>query len=174
MAPLGVMAAVDGKTPRQQGWPCRYALRLTRQRDRSKQHAVGPIRPIRHHIHAVVNAVAHIHIKPPRLTKQGFVAGGAAAVTVAGRVVLRIRLRFHNHAPQQLASGLAFHQQAADQLGGNDFGAAGEEGLGEALGEVGGYGSGLGDGTGICGNYIKSIYAIFGAIKSSSTWQPSI
>ena len=28
----------------------------------------------------MVNAIAHNHIKPPRLTKQGFVAGGAAAV----------------------------------------------------------------------------------------------
>ena len=27
-----------------------------------------------------MNAIAHNHIKPPRLTKQGFVAGGAAAV----------------------------------------------------------------------------------------------
>ena len=28
-----------------------------------------------HHIHAVVDAIAHIHIKPPRLSKQGFVLG---------------------------------------------------------------------------------------------------
>ena len=35
------------------------------------------------------------------------------------------------------------HQQAADELGGNGFGRAGEEGLGEVLGERGGYGSGL-------------------------------
>jgi len=33
---------------------------------------------------AVVNAIAHINVKPPRLTKQGFVAQGAAAVAVAG------------------------------------------------------------------------------------------
>ena len=39
-------------------------------------------------LHAVVNAIAHIDIKPPRLTKERFVAGGAAAVAVAGRVVL--------------------------------------------------------------------------------------
>jgi hypothetical protein len=38
---------------------------------------------------------------------------------------------------------LAFHQQAADELGGNLLGGAGEEGEGEALGEVGGYGCGL-------------------------------
>jgi hypothetical protein len=36
------------------------------------------------YIHAVVNAIAHIDIKPPWLTKQGFVAGGTAAVAVAG------------------------------------------------------------------------------------------
>ena len=31
-----------------------------------------------------VNAIAHIHIETPRLTKQRFVAGRAAAVAVAG------------------------------------------------------------------------------------------
>jgi hypothetical protein len=90
-----------------------------------------------------VNAIAHIDIKPPRLTKQGFVAGGAAAVAVTGGLVLGIRLRFHNHAPQQLAIRLALHQQAADQLGGDLLGGAGEEGLREVLGERGGYGSGF-------------------------------
>jgi len=38
-------------------------------------------------------------------------------------------------------------QQAADELGGDDLGRAGEEGWG-ALGESGGYGSGLGMGGG--------------------------
>ena len=90
----------------------------------------------------MVHAIAHIHIKPPRLTKEGFVAGGAAAVAVTGGLVLGIRLRFHNHAPQQLAIRLAFHQQAADELGGDLLGGAGEEGLGEGLGERGGYGGG--------------------------------
>jgi len=75
----------------------------------------------------VVNAIAHIHIKPPRLTKQCFVAGGAAAVTVAGGLLLGIRLRFHNHTPQQLATFLALHQQAADELGCNLLGGASEE-----------------------------------------------
>jgi len=46
------------------------------------------------------------------------------------RFFLRIRLRFHNHAPQQLTIGLAFHQQAADELGGDDLGGASEEALG--------------------------------------------
>ena len=91
----------------------------------------------------MVDAIAHIHIKPPRLTKQGFVAGGAAAITVAGGLALAIRLRFHNYAPQQLPSGLALHQQAADELGGNQLGGAAEEGLGEVFGGRGGYGSGF-------------------------------
>jgi len=90
-----------------------------------------------------VNAVAHIHIETPRLTKQGFVAGGAAAVAVAGGLLLGIRLRFHKYAPQQLPSGLAFHQQAADQLGCNLLGGSGEEGWGEVTGGRGGYGSGF-------------------------------
>ena len=62
---------------------------------------------------------------------------------MAGGVVLGIRLRFHNHTPQQLAIRLAFHQQAADELGGDDLGGAGEEGLGKVLGGRGGYGSGF-------------------------------
>jgi len=94
----------------------------------------------------VVNAIAHIHIKPPRLTKQRFVAGGAAAVAVADELLLGIRLRLHSHAPQQLATFLEFHQQAAHQLGGNELGGAGEEGWGEGLEGLrgrGGYGSGF-------------------------------
>jgi len=95
----------------------------------------------------VVNAIARIDVKTPRLTKQRFVAWSAASVAVAGGVVLGIRLGFHNHTPQQLAIRLAFHQQAADQLGGDDFGRAGEEGWGvmawELLGGRGGYGSGF-------------------------------
>jgi hypothetical protein len=39
---------------------------------------------------------------------------------------------------------LALHQQATDELGGNQLGGAGEEGLGEVLGGLGGYGSGFG------------------------------
>jgi len=50
---------------------------------------------------------------------------------VAGGLLLGIRLRFHHHAPQQLATFLALHQQAADQLGCNLLGGASEEGLGE-------------------------------------------
>ena len=100
-----------------------------------------------HHFDAVVNAIAHIHIKPPWLAKERFIAGGAAAVAVASGLGLAIRLRFHNHAPQQLAIGLAFHQKASDELGCDDLSGAGEEALGESwevLGGRGGYGGGLG------------------------------
>ena len=98
----------------------------------------------------MVNAIAHIHIKPPWLTKERLVARGAAAVAVASGVVLGIRLRFHHHAPEQAAVLLAFHQQAADELGSDQLGRAGEEGWGEGWdvldgGLGGGYGSGLGD-----------------------------
>ena len=79
----------------------------------------------------MVDAIAHVDIKPPRLPKQGFVARGAAAMAVAGRFALAIGLRFHNHAPEQRARGLAFQQQAAHQLRGHDVCGAGEEGLGE-------------------------------------------
>jgi len=44
-------------------------------------------------------------------------------------------VNFHNHASQKLAALLAFHQQAADELGGNLLGGAGEEGWGEVLAE---------------------------------------
>jgi len=38
---------------------------------------------------------------------------------------------------------LALHQEAADELGGDDLNAAGEKGWGEVLGERGGYGKAL-------------------------------
>ena len=60
-------------------------------------------------LHAVVDAVAHIDVKTPWLTKERLVAGGAAAIAVASRLILRISLGFHNHAPQQAAFVLAFH-----------------------------------------------------------------
>jgi len=49
---------------------------------------------------------------------------------VAGGLLLGIRIRFHKYAPQQLAAFLTFHQQAADEFGGNLLGWAGEEGFG--------------------------------------------
>ena len=91
----------------------------------------------------MVNAITHVDIKPPWLPKQRFVAGGAAAVPVADGLALAIRLRFHNRAPKEVAIGLAFHQQAANELGGNLLGGAAEEGLGEVLGGRGGYRCGL-------------------------------
>jgi len=78
------------------------------------------------------------------IPKQGFVAGGAAAVAVAGGLPLGRPLRFHHHTPQQLPTGLAFRQQAADELGGNHLGGAGEKGWGESL-----KGGGAATGTGL-------------------------
>jgi len=74
---------------------------------------------------------------------SGGAAGSAAAVAVAGGLLLGIRVRFHNHTPKQLAIRLALHQQAADELGGDQLGGAGEEGWGEVLGRRGGYESGF-------------------------------
>ena len=67
---------------------------------------------------------------------------------MASGVVLGIRLRFHNHATQQLARGLTFHQQASDEVGGDLLGGTAEEGLGECwvvLVGRGGYGGGFRD-----------------------------
>ena len=75
----------------------------------------------------MVDAIAHIDVKTPWLTKEGFVARGAAAIAMAGGVVLGIRLRFHHHAPEQAAILLAFRQQAADELGSNQLGRAAEK-----------------------------------------------
>ncbi len=115
-----------------------YTLAVTRcracRRWRSDQLSQGatrlphaPGRPLS----AVVDAIAHIDVETPWLAKQGFVAGAAAPMPVAGGLGLAIRVRFHNRAPEQLAIGLAFHQQAANQLGGNLLGGASKEGLGE-------------------------------------------
>ena len=73
--------------------PLQIAEKLGRGRDTVESN----------HIHAVVNAITHIDIKPPWLTKERFVAGAAAAVSVTGGLALAIRLRFRNHAPEQLA-----------------------------------------------------------------------
>jgi hypothetical protein len=51
----------------------------------------------------VVNAVAQIDVKTPRLTKELFVAGGAAAIAVAGGVVLGMRLRLAGPARMPIA-----------------------------------------------------------------------
>ena len=78
----------------------------------------------------MVDAVANIDVKPPWLAKERFVAGGAAAIAVASRVVLGIRLCFHHHTPEDAAVYLAFHQPAANQLRGNDLRWTAEEGVG--------------------------------------------
>ena len=68
---------------------------------------------------------------------------------MAGGLVLGIRLRFHNHAPKQLATFLAFYQPASNQLRGNDLRWTAEETSGKSrkiLGDgSGGYGSGWSD-----------------------------
>jgi hypothetical protein len=45
-----------------------------------------------------MDAVDPIDKKPPKLTKQVFVARGSAAMTLAGELGLAIHLRFHDHA----------------------------------------------------------------------------
>ncbi len=73
---------------------------------------------------------------PSVATLQGFDCGG---------LELALRLRFHNHAPQQFAIGLALDQQASNQRWGDLLRGAAEEGLGEGwevLGGRVGYGSG--------------------------------
>jgi len=52
---------------------------------------------------------------------------------MASGLLLLKRLHFHNHSPQQLAIRLAFHQQAADQLGSDDLGRAGKDAVGEMV-----------------------------------------
>ena len=52
-------------------------------------------------------------------------------------IVLGIGLGFNDHAPEQIATFSAFHQQAADELGGNHFGRAAEEGVREGWEIVG-------------------------------------
>ena len=64
-------------------------------------------------------------------------------------IVLGISLGFNDHAPEQTAVVLAFHQPAANQLRGDDLRWTAEEGVGQGWeglgGGVGGYGSGLGN-----------------------------
>jgi len=62
---------------------------------------------------------------------------------MANRLLLGIHFIFHQHTPEQAAVCLAFHQQTTDELGGDQLGGAGEEGLGECCEGLGGYGSGF-------------------------------
>ena len=82
---------------------------------------------------------------------------------------LALRLRFHNHAPQQLARGLTFHQQAADELGGDLLGGATEEGVREGPGKGGGYGSGLGMGRDYWEEWPESTKNPYPEIQSSES-----
>jgi hypothetical protein len=114
-----VISPIKTKTPSKKPWTSGHSLWLTWNRDRPKQDTVGPIRAIRHHIHAVVNAITHIHIKTPWRTKKGFIAWSPSSKTMTGRVVLGIRLRFNNHAPKQTSIVLTFHQTATDEVWGD-------------------------------------------------------
>ena len=80
----------------------------------------------------MVDAVTDINVETTRRTKQRFVLGRPPSITVTSGVVLGIRLRFHNHAPKQVAVVLAFHQPATDEVGTHDLGGAGEERFGES------------------------------------------
>ena len=80
----------------------------------------------------MVDAIAHIHIKPPRLAKERFVLRRPTPVAMAGRFILGIRLRFHNHAPQQTSIALAFHQPATHKLRSYQLGRTAEKGSGES------------------------------------------
>ena len=66
---------------------------------------------------------------------------------MTGGIVLGIRLRFHDHAPEEAAIAIAFHQPAAHQVRTNCLCRTAEEGLPqswEILGDgVNGYGSGF-------------------------------
>jgi len=50
---------------------------------------------------------------------------------MTGRLLLGIRLRFHNHGPKQAAVVLMFHQEAANQLRSNGLRWTTEKGVGE-------------------------------------------
>ena len=123
------MCAVDPEALGEEPRPSSHPLRLMGQSHRPQQHPIRPSGSMGHHIHAMVDAITDIHIEATWLTKERFVAWGAATVAVAGGVVLGIRLRFHDHAPQQGAVCLAFHQLAANQLRGNDLRWTAEEGV---------------------------------------------
>ena len=68
-----ITTTIDPEPSGQQTRACRDPFRLIRQCHSTQQHAIGPFRAIGHHIHAVVDAIADIHINPPSLTKQRFV-----------------------------------------------------------------------------------------------------
>ena len=68
-----VITAIKPETTGQQSWPCRNPLRFIGKSHGTQQHTIGPVAPIGDDVHAVVDAIADIHIKPPWLTEQGFI-----------------------------------------------------------------------------------------------------
>ena len=68
-----VITAINSKPTCKQAGACCKPLRFIGESHGAQQHAIGPIGPIGNHVHAVVDAIADIHIKTPWLTKQGFV-----------------------------------------------------------------------------------------------------
>ena len=66
---------------------------------------------------------------------------------MASGLLLGIRLGFHHHTPKQAAVLLAFHQQATDEVGGDDLRWTAEKGVGQGWEDLsnglGGYVSGL-------------------------------
>ena len=66
----------------------------------------------------------------PWLTQERFFSEGAAAAALTGGLLLGIPIGFNHHTPEQTDVLLAFHQQASGEVGGNQLGRAGEEGLG--------------------------------------------
>lgn len=50
-------------------------------------------------------------------------------MAMASGLGLAIGFRLHDHPPDQLSTGQAFQQAAADQLGSNPLGGAAEEGV---------------------------------------------
>ena len=125
------MVLLDAKTAGQKPWTTGLALGGGGEGGGPQQHATGPFGPVRDHVDAVVDAVAAVDVKLARRTKQCLVTGTAPPVAVAGRVVLGVGLRLHNHSPQQRTAGLAADQQAADQLRGHHLSRAAEEAAGQ-------------------------------------------
>ncbi|MNN77133.1 hypothetical protein D3C81_1935710 [compost metagenome] len=64
---------------------------------RTEQHSSRLPVLLSHHIHAVVHAVAEIHIQHTRFSEHDPVAGGYASEGVAGRIICSaVSLRFGN------------------------------------------------------------------------------
>ena len=67
-------------------------------------------------LNSSLGVMAILLAEPLRLTKQRLVLRRPTPIAVTGRLILRIRLRLHNHAPKQMSIRLAFHQPTAHQL----------------------------------------------------------